>query len=47
MLKENIKSKTKNGKLLIISAWRYPGTTKKGNEIPIPDDTLAEIDKLK
>ena len=27
----------------IISAWRYPGITKPGNPIPIPDDILKEI----
>lgn len=31
------------GKFRIISAWRYPGVTKKGKEIPIPHDILEEL----
>ena len=27
----------------IISAWRYPGVTKPGEAIPIPDDIKIEI----
>jgi len=27
----------------IISAWRYPGITKPGEDIPIPDDILLEL----
>jgi len=27
----------------IISAWRYPGISKPGEEIPIPQDILQEI----
>ena len=27
----------------IISAWRYPGITKPGEEIPIPEDIRSEI----
>jgi len=27
----------------IISAWRYPGITKPGQEPPIPEDTLLEL----
>jgi hypothetical protein len=27
----------------IISAWRYPGISKPGEEIPIPPDILQEI----
>lgn len=30
-------------KLKIISTWIYPGKTKKGKEVFIPDDTLAEL----
>lgn len=29
--------------ITIISAWRYPGVTRPGRPIPIPEDTLAEI----
>lgn len=33
-----------NGKqIVIISAWKYPGITKPGAEIPIPDDVRAEL----
>ena len=27
----------------IISAWRYPGISKPGEEIPIPEDIRQEI----
>ena len=27
----------------IISAWRYPGVSKPGEEIPIPKDIRQEI----
>ena len=27
----------------IISAWRYPGISKPGEEIPIPEDILHEL----
>jgi len=33
-------------KMRIISAWRYPGITPKGQEIPIPEDVLEELEKL-
>ena len=28
----------------IISAWRYPGISKPGEEIPIPDDIRQELE---
>jgi len=31
----------------IISAWRYPGVSKPGEEIPIPEDIRQEIIKGK
>jgi len=31
----------------IISCWRYPGTTKPGEQIPIPADIRSEILKLR
>ena len=31
----------------IISAWRYPGVSKSGEEIPIPEDIRQEIIKDK
>ena len=30
----------------MISAWRYPGVTKPGRPIPIPDDIREELDTL-
>lgn len=38
--------KAKNKKIKIISAWRYPGTSPKGKEIPIPADIRKELQKL-
>ncbi len=32
-------------KKVMISAWRYPGKSKPGKEIPIPDDILEQIKK--
>ena len=31
---------------LMISAWPYPGVSKKGNAIPIPDDIRDELDGI-
>lgn len=42
---ESQKSKVKSRKLILISAWRYPGMTKAGKRIPIPDDILEEIQR--
>lgn len=39
------KLKVPSSKFVMISAWRYPGKSKPGKEIPIPDDILAEIKK--
>ncbi len=33
-------------KIKVISAWRYPGVSPKGKEIPIPGDILEELSKL-
>jgi hypothetical protein len=33
-------------KLIIISAWRYPGTSPKGKLPPIPEDILQELKKI-
>ncbi len=30
-------------KVVFISAWRYPGKTKPGQAIPIPENILAEL----
>lgn len=31
------------GKTVMISAWRYPGISKLGKQIPIPPDILEEL----
>lgn len=31
----------------IISAWRYPGVTKLGGKVPVPEDILAELGMTK
>lgn len=39
-----VKSQNLTGsKKIIISAWRYPGMTKSGKEIFIPEDTLLNL----
>lgn len=38
--------KIQNSKLRVISAWRYPGISPKGKEIPIPGDILEELNNL-
>lgn len=30
-------------KINIISAWRYPGKTKPGDRVPVPDGILEEL----
>ena len=34
-------------KIKIISAWRYPGISPEGKEIPIPKDILEELEKIR
>ena len=36
----------KNKSVRIISAWRYPGISPKGESIPIPEDILQELQEL-
>ena len=43
--KRKIKS-VKQKKLRIISAWRYPARSPLGKLPPIPEDTLAELEKI-
>jgi hypothetical protein len=38
--KSNVKS---SGKIIIISAWRYPGVSPAGKKIEIPEDVLADL----
>jgi len=43
---QNPKIKSQNlGKKIIISAWRYPGVSPVGKQIPIPEDILEELKK--
>ncbi len=42
----NLKRKTQSAKLKIISAWRYPGVSPTGKEIPIPQDILEELSRI-
>lgn len=37
------KSKFTSPKFIMISAWRYPGVSKPGKEIPIPDSIREEL----
>lgn len=36
----------KGKKKIMISAWRYPGTSPVGEPIPIPEDILEELKTL-
>ncbi len=43
-------SSPRQSAILMVSAWRYPGISKPGRAIPIPEDILAELtefDKVK
>jgi len=51
MFQKNAKRKTKSekllsGKIIIISAWRYPGKSPIREKIPIPQDMLGEIEAV-
>lgn len=41
---EALRASLHKPKMTIISAWRYPGVTKPGKAIPIPEDILAELE---
>ena len=44
--KPDVPGRAGNGqlsKVTVISAWRYPGVSPKGKEIPIPNDILEEL----
>jgi len=43
-LMKNAKSKMKNGKIKIITAWRYPG--KSPARDPVPKEIIEEVRKL-
>lgn len=38
-------SKLKASRVTMISAWRYPGTTKPGERPPIPEDIAEMLEK--
>lgn len=51
MYQKNSKRKAKSakllsGKIIIISAWRYPGISPIREKIPIPQDVLGEIEEV-
>jgi len=51
MYQKNAKRKAKrekllSGKIIIISAWRYPGISPVREKIPIPQDVLGEIEEV-
>ena len=46
MYQKNAKRKTKSAKLIVISAWRYPGKSPIREKIPIPQDVLGEIEEV-
>lgn len=37
----------RQGKKVVITAWRYPGVSKVRDEIPIPADILEELKDIK
>ncbi len=43
---EALRISLRRPKMIIISAWRYPGITKPGKAIPIPDDVMEELDRM-
>ena len=40
---KNSKLEKVSAKTIMISAWRYPGISKAGDAIPVPEDILAEL----
>lgn len=43
---QGLNASSKSGKYLMISAWRYPGVSKPGQMIPLPDDIAQELARL-
>jgi len=41
--KKSALKKIRKIKYTMISAWRYPGTTKAGARVPVPDDIISEL----
>lgn len=46
MFQEIKNEKLKTKKIRIISAWRYPGISPKGKEIPIPEDVFNDLQEF-
>ncbi len=45
--KSNIKDqKSKLSRTIMISAWRYPGISKKRDGVPMPDGVMEELEKF-
>lgn len=44
MYQQKSKVKGQMPKVIVISAWRYPGVSQKGKTIPIPEDILQELE---
>ena len=42
----NAKIKSHSSKIVVITAWRYPGTSPVRTQIPIPRDILSELDDV-
>ena len=42
---EGKKSASADPRKIIITAWRYPGTSPVRGEVPIPSDVLAELEQ--
>ena len=43
LMYKDVKKQSEGNIRKIISAWRYPGISKPGEEIPIPADILQEL----
>jgi len=44
LMYKDVKKQSEGNIRKIISAWRYPGISKPGEEIPIPDDIRRELE---
>jgi hypothetical protein len=42
---KDVNKKSEGNIRKIISAWRYPGITKPGEAIPIPEDIRLELER--
>lgn len=46
LMYKDVKTQSMGPSRKIISAWRYPGITKPGDPIPIPDDIKEELSNM-